>query len=181
MQKQAPTLGRLLTMVIFALSCFGLLLFLWLAFGGPIPLKPKGYQAKVSFADALGLRDGALKFEIMVETPQTLFGADGSAAMPLMVNAGAGRVSAAHFGTYDYTALCGITAAWQQMRHPACDFARHIMQVSFGGTGIWLSDGATNILPVAAHRGPLVRPAVPVSPKACRCSHVSNQNLACRC
>src|SRR3712207_7840479 len=52
MQKQAPTLGRLLTMVIFALSCFGLLLFLWLAFGGPIPLKPKGYRVQVAIAEA---------------------------------------------------------------------------------------------------------------------------------
>ncbi len=52
MNKQAPTVGRLLTMVVFALSCFGLLLFLWLAFGGPIPLKPKGYQFKVAVPEA---------------------------------------------------------------------------------------------------------------------------------
>jgi phospholipid/cholesterol/gamma-HCH transport system substrate-binding protein len=55
MQKQAPTIGRLLVMVGFALSCFGLLLFLWLAFGGPIPLKPKGYQVNVSFAEGTQL------------------------------------------------------------------------------------------------------------------------------
>src|SRR3712207_3020627 len=55
MQKQAPTLGRLLVMVGFALSCFGLLLFLWLAFGGPIPLAPKGYQFKTSFGEATQL------------------------------------------------------------------------------------------------------------------------------
>ena len=55
MQKQAPTAGRMLVMVGFALSCFGLLLFLWLAFGGPIPLKPKGYQFKVSFAEGTQL------------------------------------------------------------------------------------------------------------------------------
>jgi virulence factor Mce-like protein len=55
MQKQAPTLGRMLVMVGFALSCFGLLLFLWLAFGGPIPLKPKGYQVKVPFGEATQL------------------------------------------------------------------------------------------------------------------------------
>jgi virulence factor Mce-like protein len=42
-------------MVIFALSCFGLLLFLWLAFGGPIPLKPKGYRFQVSFPEATQL------------------------------------------------------------------------------------------------------------------------------
>ena len=55
MQKQAPTIGRMLVMVGFALSCFGLLLFLWLAFGGPIPLKPQGYQVKVSFAEGTQL------------------------------------------------------------------------------------------------------------------------------
>ena len=55
MQKQAPTFGRLLTMVLFALSCFGLLLFLWLSFGGPTPLKPKGYRVKVAFPEATQL------------------------------------------------------------------------------------------------------------------------------
>jgi virulence factor Mce-like protein len=53
--KQAPTLGRLLSMVIFALSCFGLLLFLWLSFGGPVPLKPKGYRVQVAFPEAATL------------------------------------------------------------------------------------------------------------------------------
>jgi virulence factor Mce-like protein len=51
-QKQAPSVGRILIMVGFALSCFGLLLFLWLAFGGPVPLKPKGYRFNVSFREA---------------------------------------------------------------------------------------------------------------------------------
>ena len=55
MQKQAPSLPRVLTMVLFALSCFGLLLFLWLSFGGAIPLKPKGYQFKVNVPEATQL------------------------------------------------------------------------------------------------------------------------------
>src|SRR3954453_20004266 len=55
MQKQAPSFGRILTMVLFALSCFGLLLFLWISFGGAIPLKPKGYQFKISFPEATQL------------------------------------------------------------------------------------------------------------------------------
>ena len=55
MQKQAPTVGRLLVMVGFALSCFGLLLFLWLAFGGSIPLAPKGYRFSTSFGEATQL------------------------------------------------------------------------------------------------------------------------------
>jgi phospholipid/cholesterol/gamma-HCH transport system substrate-binding protein len=53
--KSAPSFGRIAAMAIFALSCFGLLLFLWLAFGGPIPLKPKGYRFNVSFAEATQL------------------------------------------------------------------------------------------------------------------------------
>ena len=52
MQKQAPSLGRILVMAGFALSCFGLLLFLWLAFGGAIPLQPKGYRFNVAFKEA---------------------------------------------------------------------------------------------------------------------------------
>ncbi len=59
MQKQAPTVGRLLTMVIFALSCFGLLLFLWLSFGGSVPLKPKGYRFNAAFPQAVQLAQQA--------------------------------------------------------------------------------------------------------------------------
>src|SRR5947208_1188126 len=55
MNKQVPSLGKILVMVDFALSCFGLLLFLWLAFGGPTPLKPKGYRFTVSFGEATQL------------------------------------------------------------------------------------------------------------------------------
>src|SRR3712207_5625172 len=55
MQKAAPSLPRILVMVVFALSCFGLLLFLWLSFGGPVPLKPKGYQVKMAFPEATTL------------------------------------------------------------------------------------------------------------------------------
>jgi phospholipid/cholesterol/gamma-HCH transport system substrate-binding protein len=55
MQKQAPTIGRILAMVVFALSCFGLLLFLWLSFGGPTPLKPKGYRFSAHFSEAATL------------------------------------------------------------------------------------------------------------------------------
>jgi virulence factor Mce-like protein len=59
MQKQAPTIGRILVMAIFTLSCFGLLLYLWSAFGGPVPLKPRGYDFKVSFAEATQLAQEA--------------------------------------------------------------------------------------------------------------------------
>ena len=92
----------------------------------------------------------SLTFELMVETTQSIFGADGSVALPKLVAEGGGRIVAAHFGTYDYTAACSITAAHQHMLHPVCDFAKHVMQVSLAGTGIWLSDGATNMMPVGS-------------------------------
>jgi citrate lyase beta subunit len=99
----------------------------------------------------LSLGDGALRFEIMVETPQIIVGADGRCALPALIDAGAGRISAAHFGTYDYTAACNITAAHQRMQHPACQFALRVMQVSLAGTGVWLSDGSTTVMPVPIH------------------------------
>jgi citrate lyase beta subunit len=99
-----------------------------------------------------GLAAGSLKMEMMIETTQSIINADGEINLPLLLAAARGRCVAAHFGTYDYTASCNITAAHQHMMHPACDFAKHMMQVSFAGTGIWLSDGATNIMPVAPHR-----------------------------
>lgn len=89
----------------------------------------------------LGLRSNDLKFEFMIETTQSI-----PILMP-MLEAARGRCVAAHFGTYDYTASCNITAAEQRMDHPACDFARHAMQVAYAGTGLWLSDGATNVMP----------------------------------
>jgi phospholipid/cholesterol/gamma-HCH transport system substrate-binding protein len=55
MSTSAPSLSRVIVMVVFALSCFGLLLFLWLSFGGPIPLKPKGYRVQVGFPEATTL------------------------------------------------------------------------------------------------------------------------------
>ena len=58
-QKQAPTVGRILVMAIFTLSCFGLLLYLWSAFGGPVPLKPHGYRFETSFAEATQLAQEA--------------------------------------------------------------------------------------------------------------------------
>jgi citrate lyase beta subunit len=100
----------------------------------------------------LKLKGGALKLELMIETPQSILSADGTSALRALVGAGRGRVVGAHFGTYDYTALCGITASWQHMRHPVCDFAKHMMQVALAQSGVRLSDGATNIMPVAPHR-----------------------------
>jgi citrate lyase beta subunit len=117
---------------------------------------PEQVSTLASLLDRLekqtGLAAGSLKFEMMIETTQSIINHRGQINLPLLLTAGEGRCIAAHFGTYDYTAGCSITAAHQHMLHPACDFAKHMMQVSFAGTGIWLSDGATNIMPVAPHR-----------------------------
>jgi citrate lyase beta subunit len=96
----------------------------------------------------LRLEAGTLRLELMIETPQSILAPHGTSALRALVAAGEGRVRGAHFGTYDYTALCGITASWQHMRHQVCDFARHMMQVALAQSGLWLSDGATNVLPV---------------------------------
>lgn len=105
-----------------------------------------------AFERARGLAPGTLAVELMVETTQSIFSAEGGIAFPTLVAAGRGRVTGAHFGTYDYTAGLSITAAHQQMTHPACDFAKHVMQVALAGTNVRLSDGATNLMPVGPHR-----------------------------
>ena len=115
---------------------------------------PEQVAALASACDAFEywreLPSGTLRFELMVETTQSIFAADGSVALPRLIAEGGGRIVAAHFGTYDYTAACGITAAHQHMLHPVCDFAKHVMQVALAGTGIWLADGATNVMPIGS-------------------------------
>ena len=96
----------------------------------------------------VGLAPGAIRFEIQVETPQAIGGPDGTALVARMVHASAGRCTSLHYGTYDYSASCGIAAAYQSMEHPAADHAKAVMQVAAAGTGVHLSDGSTNVLPV---------------------------------
>ena len=97
----------------------------------------------------LGLASGSLLFELMVETPQIIMDSKGTSMLARVRDASDGRLRGAHFGTYDYTAGINITAAHQWMRHPACDFAKHFMQVAFAGTDVWLSDGSTTVMPVS--------------------------------
>ena len=99
------------------------------------------------------LAPGSLKMETMVEATQIIMDAEGRNPLMRIIRASEGRCIAAHFGTYDYTASCGITAKYQTMDHPVCDFAHHMTKVALGGTGIFLSDGATNVMPVAPNRG----------------------------
>lgn len=101
------------------------------------------------------IKPGSLRYEFMVETPQSIIGPDGVSPLRSFVTAGKGRCVGAHLGTYDYTAGVGITAAYQTMDHLACDFAKQMMKVSLTGTGVFLSDGATNVMPVGPHKGAL--------------------------
>jgi citrate lyase beta subunit len=91
---------------------------------------------------------GRLRFEIQIETPPAILGADGTATVARMVHAAAGRCVGLHYGTYDYSAAAGIAAGYQSLEHPAADHAKAIMQAAAAGTGVRLSDGATNIVPV---------------------------------
>jgi hypothetical protein len=82
--------------------------------------------------EAHGLPEGRLRFEVQVEAPQSVLAADGRVALPALVSAAGGRCAGLHFGTYDYTT----------------DFAKALMQIAAAGTGVRLSDGSTNLLPV---------------------------------
>jgi citrate lyase beta subunit len=97
---------------------------------------------------AYGLPQRALRFELQIETPQSILGPDGTALVAQMIHAGDRRVTALHYGTYDYSAFCGIPAAQQSMEHPVADHAKLVMQAAAAGTGVRLSDGSTNVLPV---------------------------------
>jgi citrate lyase beta subunit len=95
-----------------------------------------------------GLSAGTLHFEIQVETPQSVLGPDGTALVARMLHAAPTRVAGLHYGTYDYSAFCGIAAPYQSLDHPAADHAKAVMQAAAAGTGVRLSDGSTNVLPV---------------------------------
>lgn len=101
----------------------------------------------------LHLDAGALRLEVMIEDTRSILALDGTIALPKILDQARGRCVAAHFGTYDYTASNNITAAYQSMEHLACDFARTFMTQAYAGTGLWLSDGATNVMPVPLHKG----------------------------
>jgi citrate lyase beta subunit len=126
----------------------------------PKVTSPRDVSALADACDACerthGLASGSIAIEVMVETPNALFAPDGRLALPSLVAAGAGRVTGAHFGPFDYTAAFQITAAHQDIRHPACDFARQVMMVSLAPTAVHVSDGPTPIMPVgprdAVHR-----------------------------
>jgi citrate lyase beta subunit len=98
------------------------------------------------------LKPGSLHFEIQIEMPQAIIGPDGSAPAARFIDAADGRLTAFHYGTYDYSAAVGISAAFQTLDHPAADFAKSMLQVVTAQTGVRLSDGSTNIIPIGDAR-----------------------------
>jgi citrate lyase beta subunit len=101
-----------------------------------------------AFEQARGLEPGRLGFEIQIETSQAVLAADGTATVALMIQAAEGRATGLHYGTFDYSACLGVSAAHQASDHPAADHAKAVMQVAAAGTGVRVSDGSTNVLPV---------------------------------
>ncbi|MFH9250806.1 DUF6986 family protein [Streptomyces lydicus] len=101
-----------------------------------------------AFEKARGLESGRIGFEIQIETTQSILGADGRATVSRMIEAAEGRATSLHYGTFDYSASCGVSAAHQSLDHPVADHAKAVMQVAAAGTGVRLSDGSTNVLPV---------------------------------
>ncbi|WP_128378101.1 DUF6986 family protein [Streptomyces cavernae] len=100
------------------------------------------------FEKAHGLPAGRIGFEIQIETSQAILATDGTATVARMIQAAEGRATGLHYGTFDYSACLGVSAAHQAPDHPAADHAKAIMQVAAAGTGVRLSDGSTNVLPV---------------------------------
>ena len=119
---------------------------------------PEQVEALAKLLDIIeekcGYEKDSLKMEIMIETTQSIIDKDGSNQVYTLVQAAKGRCRSAIFGTYDYTATCNITAAYQTHTHPASDFARHVLQVSLAGTGVTISDGATTSMPIGPHKAP---------------------------
>ncbi|GHH78903.1 aldolase [Kitasatospora indigofera] len=99
------------------------------------------------FERRAGLPAGRIGFEIQIETTQAILGADGRATVARMIEAAEGRATGLHYGTFDYSASCGVSAAYQSMDHPVADHAKAVMQVAAAGTGVRLSDGSTNVVP----------------------------------
>jgi citrate lyase beta subunit len=127
---------------------------------------PEQVTALVAALEALERRlslPASVPIELMVETPQSVFGPLGEIALPRLVAAAGGRCRGAHFGVYDYTASLNITAMHQEPSAYACHFARLAMQAALAGTGVTLSDGSTNVMPVGIHQaregGPALTPA----------------------
>jgi citrate lyase beta subunit len=117
---------------------------------------PEQVTAMVRLLEAFerthGLPAGRLGFEIQIETSQAILAADGTATVARLIQAAEGRATGLHYGTFDYSACLGVSAAHQAADHPVADHAKAVMQVAAAGTGVRVSDGSTNVLPVGSTR-----------------------------
>jgi citrate lyase beta subunit len=100
---------------------------------------------------AHGLSAGSLRFELQIESPQAVVGADGTATVAPAIHAADGRCTGLHYGTYDYSAACGITSAQQSLEHSVADHAKNVMLAAAAQTGVWISDGSTQVVPSGDH------------------------------
>lgn len=119
-------------------------------------------QAAVLVAErveaANDLPPGTMRLELQVEMPQAVLGADGTATVAACVQAGDGRVEGLHYGTYDFSAALGVGPLDQALDHPLADHAKAVVQLAAAQTGVRVSDGSTNVLPVGD--APAVRGAL---------------------
>ena len=96
---------------------------------------------------ALGLPGGVLHFEVQIDLPEALADHRGGLGIRRILLAGQGRIGTVHFGAASYTAALGLPHEQQRLDHPACDFARHVLQTSAAGRGVRLSDGPSHLIP----------------------------------
>ncbi len=96
---------------------------------------------------AHGLAAGALRFELQIESPQAVIGRDGTATLARAIHLAQGRCTGLHYGTYDYSAACGIASQHQSLEHPVADHAKAVMLAAAAQTGAWVCDGATQVIP----------------------------------
>ena len=96
---------------------------------------------------AHGLAEGSLRFELQIESPQIVLGHDGAAALAEAMNLAADRVTALHYGTYDYSAACGVAPSQQSLKHPVADHAKAVMLAASAERGVWVSDGGSIVVP----------------------------------
>ncbi len=98
------------------------------------------------------VKKDSIGIELMIETPEAIYDKRGRVAIPGLIKAARGRCKSVHFGAYDYTAALGISASFQDIRHPACTFARSTIQAACSGLGVRVVDSVTTLMPVPVHR-----------------------------
>ncbi|AZG44654.1 DUF6986 family protein [Gordonia insulae] len=103
-----------------------------------------------AFEQAHGLPDGGLRYELQVEIPQAVLGPGGRATVAEAIHRGGRRLTGLHYGTYDYSAACGVVSAQQSLAHPVADHAKAVMQAAAAQTGVWISDGSTQVVPAGS-------------------------------